>query len=249
MSPGRISRATLSSQLEVALREDILTGALRPGERLRTASVMARYGVSQTPLREALKGLTGEGLVRFDPRLGASVAPVSIQELHDLYDIRLLLESEGLARATARAEPGYLAELTAAIEQLRDAAADAEGAPGSGGVRLRNSAWGEAHRRFDMALFAGCGSVWLLRFIHQLYDHSERYRTLVGTRSRSPQTVLENHERLYEAIVRGDVEGAVSEHNRHWSETVSKIEEILTAELGATDARSRAVANGQPDGP
>src|SRR5688572_6357929 len=85
--PGRISRATLTEQLEEALRADILDGVYRPGQRLRASELTDRYGVSATPLREALQRLAAENLVELDPRLGATVSPISEHDLRDIYEL------------------------------------------------------------------------------------------------------------------------------------------------------------------
>ncbi len=84
----RVSRATLTTQLEDALRLDIIEGVLAPGQRLRSAELTDRYQVSATPLREALQRLAAQNLVEIDPRFGATVAPISRSDLHDTYWLR-----------------------------------------------------------------------------------------------------------------------------------------------------------------
>ena len=83
-----VSRATLALQLEAALRADILSGELAPGQRLRAAEIAPRYGVSATPLREAFQRLAVEGLVILDPRLGAAVSQLSRDDLRSITDAR-----------------------------------------------------------------------------------------------------------------------------------------------------------------
>ncbi len=91
----RLTRSTLTAQLEDALRVDIIEGVLVPGQRLRAADLSKRYGVSATPFREALQRLAAQRLVDLDPRFGATVADISRAELRDIYQMRDLLE--GLA--------------------------------------------------------------------------------------------------------------------------------------------------------
>ena len=83
----RVTRATLATQLEHALRDEILSGELQPGTRLRAEEIAARYGVSPTPTREALQRLLADSLISLDPRAGIQVAQVSLEELRDVYRV------------------------------------------------------------------------------------------------------------------------------------------------------------------
>ncbi|MCB1512528.1 MAG: GntR family transcriptional regulator, partial [Hyphomicrobiaceae bacterium] len=80
-SKGRAVRRPLSAQLSATLRQMILAGDLEPGERLQEADLSARFGVSRTPLREALKVLAAEGLVTLLPNRGASVTALTPEEV------------------------------------------------------------------------------------------------------------------------------------------------------------------------
>ncbi len=92
--------ATLSDEVFQALVNDILSGAAKPGTRLDEPSICRKFGVSRTPIREALRRLSGTGLVEVTPRKGVTVARIEVEQLHDMFEA--LAEFEGLcARLSA----------------------------------------------------------------------------------------------------------------------------------------------------
>src|SRR5829696_8997306 len=139
----RLTRATLASQLEDALRVDIIEGVLTPGQRLRAGDLTARYGVSATPLREALQRLAAQNLIEIDPRLGATVAEISRTDLRDIYWLRELLEGLALERSIERGDEAWADNVTAAWERFKEQA---------GRQRTDSAtealAWSAAHRAF-----------------------------------------------------------------------------------------------------
>lgn len=218
---GRVTRATLMSQVEDAVRWDIISGVLRPGQRLRAADLIQKYGVSATPLREALQRLAAQNLIDWDPRLGAAVAEVSLVELRDIYWLRDILEALALTRAIERADTAWETKITEAWERLR-----ATKRPVAGMDRSALATWSLAHRQFHEALLGGCESAWLMRFAGMLSDHSERYRVLsarIGTRDSR-----EEHEEIYRAALARQVEPAVDALRRHLASTVATIDQELT---------------------
>jgi DNA-binding GntR family transcriptional regulator len=242
MDTKRVTRATLATQLEDALRIDIIEGVLEPGQRLRAADLTARYGVSATPLREALQRLAAQNLVEIDPRLGATVAEISRSDLRDVYWLRELLEGMALERSIERGDDAWAASVTAAWERFRAQA----------GKQRTNSAsdaleWSIAHREFHEAMFAACDSPWLLRFVGSLYDHSERYRML-SVRSRLRDT-LEEHSGIYQPVIERRPSEAVEWLQRHLRNTVANLEQGISAS-GRADgsAGSDGTASVDPDG-
>lgn len=88
-----VTKEDLSSQLYRAIARAIVTGHYRPGSKLVTQAVAREYEVSVTPVRDALKRLASEGLVRIEPRVGTTVAQISLEDIRDLYEIRELVET------------------------------------------------------------------------------------------------------------------------------------------------------------
>lgn len=213
----RVTRATLTTQLEEALRLDIIEGVLTPGQRLRAADLTARYGVSATPLREALQRLAAQNLVEIDPRLGATVAQISPTDLRDIYWLRELLEGIALEKSIERGDEAWAAKVTQAWERFAELAEQKRTGAVSDALE-----WSAAHRAFHEALFAACDSPWLLRFVGTLYDHSERYRML-SVRSKLRDT-LEEHRAIYLPTVKRERDLAVESLRLHLRNTVANLE-------------------------
>ena len=104
-----------TSKLDIGLRirDDIVSGALRFGERITMDALASRYGVSHMPVREALRELQGEGLVQIEPNRGARVRSIDSSFVENLFEIRTALEVMMVRRAAARCTPSDIAELQA----------------------------------------------------------------------------------------------------------------------------------------
>lgn len=233
---GRISRATLTSQLEEALRTDIVAGLLEPGQKLRAADLTALYGVSATPVREAVQRLSADGLVELDPKIGARVASISPDGVRDVFAVRKLLETRALELSIANGDASWLADISAAFERLRVAT--------SARVPRERPRWreamlesAEAHRAFHWALLAACGSPWLLRFISVLYGHSARYRMLL-VQSRDRPAWLRGHREILDAARRRDARKAVRVLERHTSDAL----DLLMRSYGTSERQHGSAA-------
>ncbi|PKV96606.1 DNA-binding GntR family transcriptional regulator [Amycolatopsis echigonensis] len=105
------ARERLSPRVAKQVRDLILTGAVRGGERLRTEHLAERLGVSATPVREALMALAGEGMVDFRPGRGFRVIPVTRRDVVDVYAMQAYVSGELAARAAEAFDPAGLARL------------------------------------------------------------------------------------------------------------------------------------------
>lgn len=97
--------SSLTDQVYSAIKNDILTCRLDPGSRIAQSQLVRRYAFGVTPIREALKRLEQEGYVQSIPRFGYLIAPITIQDVEDLYDLRLILEQSAIRLAIQRASP------------------------------------------------------------------------------------------------------------------------------------------------
>jgi DNA-binding GntR family transcriptional regulator len=177
------------------LRSAILTGELRPGERISQVRLARTYGVSRTPLREALRLLEREGLILSERHHSARVASLGVGDLEQIYALRITLECFGI-QLTARLLDA--AELDAARGELdaMNASAAAEDVDG----------YERAHRAFHLALVQH-GGLWLTTAVAQLRDYSERYRRVYLQRFRPYHTAAE-HEPILDAMAERDGPGA-----------------------------------------
>lgn len=222
---------TLASQAQGLLRNDILSGDLLPGERLRTKDLQTRYGVGLSPLRESLQRLSTEGLVVLDEQRGFAVAPISLEELKDVTTARAALESAMLPLAIELGNADWEGDVVAAFHRLSRT-------PLPTGADSDAGQWELRHRAFHHALLAACGSTWLLRIHGQLVDQTERYRKLrmkhYAKSTSAARDVNAEHQALMDAVLQRDTEKAVVLMREHlqatyvatanWMQSVAKAE-------------------------
>jgi DNA-binding GntR family transcriptional regulator len=115
-------RAPRSQVVSEQIRAMILGGRLKPGERLVEESLSAELGVSRVPVREALLALSAQGLVRIEPRRGATVAEITPKIVAELVEVRALLEGLNARLAAQRHDPEIIAELRDTLERGNAAA-------------------------------------------------------------------------------------------------------------------------------
>ncbi len=139
-----------------AIKHAILVGELKPGQALVETDLAEVLGVSKTPVREALKTLAGAGLVTMNPYKGAAVRVVDDEQARHVYDARLLLEPEALARTVTAGHDWQPAH--AALARADQAADQAERSL--------------ANRDFHRELYAGCGNPLLVRMLDDLRDQT-----------------------------------------------------------------------------
>ena len=164
------------------LREAIIMGELKPGTPLRLDELARSLGMSISPIREAVRQLEALGLAEHVPHHGAKVMGLDVEELRELFSIRLALETLALRRAaelfTAEDEDAARAQL-AELDEARH----------GGDVRAAV----RAHTAFHFALYEAAGSAWLLRSIRPAWDSCERYRPVLLAASGALQ---DRHEEL-----------------------------------------------------
>ncbi|MFB9126081.1 FCD domain-containing protein [Paraburkholderia dipogonis] len=199
------------------LREDILSGRLRPDERLRIQALSDRYDAGATAIREALSRLVTEGLVDSEDQRGFTVASVSRDELIDLTETRIQLEQMALRLAMERGDVEWETRVLSSLHRLSRI-----GLPMSPEEHV---VWSQAHRQFHEALISGCRSNWTMRLCGLLYDKSERYRNLAAVRTTRERTreATDEHTRLMEMAMARDADGACELIAQHFRETTSTV--------------------------
>ncbi|MCR5302647.1 MAG: GntR family transcriptional regulator [Lachnospiraceae bacterium] len=175
------------------LRQGILTGELKPGERLMEIHLADRLGVSRTPIREAIRMLELEGLVTMIPRRGAEVARISRQDIRDVLEVRLVLDSLATKLACERITEDQK-------EELRSAAAGFESATGSGDVTLI----AQADVRFHDVILAASHNRRLIQMVNNLAERIYRYRLEYIKDSANYQRLIEEHSKIMDCVINGD---------------------------------------------
>jgi DNA-binding GntR family transcriptional regulator len=182
-------------RVHLALREGILAGTYKPGSRLVLSKLAAEHDVSLIPVREALQRLEAERMIRLQPNRGATVTQVSIDDMGDIYETRLVLEIHALRRVI---ELGALDQL----DRARSALARMAEHFGEG---LDKKAYAD-HEDFHFALYDGAGSTWTIHMIRMLWASSERYvRLAAGVRLEAADFVAE-HQEILVAVEAGDAD-------------------------------------------
>jgi DNA-binding GntR family transcriptional regulator len=180
-----------------ALRERILSGDLPRGAKLRQASLADELGVSRTPLREALRRLSAEGLVEFLPNRGATVSELDFGDMRHAWSARVAIEPGAARLAAERRHAPAIAAMRAAIEQQRGAA----------GNKIESFA---ANRAFHLALAAASGNPHLTRFAEMLWVPRlgvPIYQAQAAEPA-GPQAWADEHEGIADAIDSGDADAA-----------------------------------------
>ncbi len=212
-------RRTIQEMVAEALRDAIVTGRLKGGERLHQDGIASKLGVSRMPVREALRQLESEGLVVFTPHRRVSVAALSTDELRELYEIRIALEILALDLAITRLSPEGLARLSALLDQM-DRVTD----PGR---------WLNLNRTFHGTLYRASGRSRLCTLIDSLRGNVERYlRIYVSGVERRAHAQAE-HRRILRACRRRQVAEAKKALRQHLSGTVDRLEEFLRSRKSA----------------
>jgi len=202
----------LYQEVAELLRQRIFRRELEPGCWIDELKIAEEYGISRTPLREALKVLAAEGLVTMKVRRGAYVTEVSAQDLADVYHLLSLLESDAAGVVAERASAAELQELQALHQALEDAA----------GPGLQNTdAFFAINERFHMRLLHIANNRWRdqlvadLRKVMKLNRHNSLLKT--GRMRES----LREHRAILQALLARDADLARQRMQQHFSNGLS----------------------------
>ncbi|MEH3087565.1 MAG: GntR family transcriptional regulator [Xylophilus ampelinus] len=194
----------LSEQLREAIEEEIATGRLLPGTHLDETALAQRYGVSRTPIREALSLLAGEGLVEARPRRGAVVAQVTAQRLIEMFEVMAELEALCARQAARRMTDADLREVEAAHEACRAAAAGQD-----------PDAYFYANEDFHRRVYLSSHNGYLSEQAQALQRKLRPYRRLqLRVRNRIARSI-EEHETVMQALRRGDGDASAAAMRSH----------------------------------
>jgi GntR family carbon starvation induced transcriptional regulator len=196
-----VSRADPSGESLVTnavrkLRSAILTAELAPGTRLRLDTLQERFGISSSPLREALNRLASEGFIETEDRRGFRVRQVSVAECNDISRVRILLEQEALRDAISHGDDDWEARVLAAYHRMRLAQGKLSGA----GMVL-SDAWSLRHREFHFAMLGACSSRNLLELCANYFVQAERYRHVTAPFRKTTANAAAEHLRIMKAVL------------------------------------------------
>ncbi len=213
---GSSRPATAAQQVLESLRRGLVSGALRPGQRVTQEDVALHLGVSVAPVREALRVLEQEGQLVYRPRRGYVVTELRIADLEEIYELRRVLE-ERLARL---ALPDLDDET---LTRVRAAARECEVAGESGDVAHQLA----ANRRFHFALLEGAEQPHTMRMIRLLWDSTESYRASYYNSPAERRRAAKAHKRIIAAVAARDADRLVAELDAHRDRALAVLRDIL----------------------
>lgn len=211
---GGAPDSTLADRAWQRLRDDIITGARHPGERLRIERLREHYGIGPSPLREALQRLSAEGLVVAEGNRGFTVAPLDPEEFADLTRARVAVEREALRLSILNGDSAWEGGVVSASYLMSKAENEAK--PGT-------NEWERANTAFHRALVSACGSEWLLKVRDNLHTLAERYRRASVARAAGRRDLGEEHKAIAKAVMDRDVEQACNLIEAHYHKTEQEL--------------------------
>lgn len=214
--PRQPSPKALHHQIRAQLRSEILSGELPVGTPLRQDALAERFNASRIPVREALRQLEAEGLIVHRLNKGAVVAGMSVAEICEVLDIRVVLE----CYAARLAVPNMVERDFEAMQKILDAYSASDSLP----------EWAEYNRRFHLALSAPANNRRLRRLIEEFCLNTDRYTHVEMSKATGKEGPQADHYRMLEAARRRDVEAVVSMLEDHIRETKRELLALARAE-------------------
>lgn len=225
---------TLGEEIYRRLRSDVLSGRLKPGQRLPFRDLSASYGIGIAPLREAMARLTSEQLVDFEGQRGFTVSAMKFEDLEDLAEQRINLYLEALKRSIARGDENWECEVLVALHMLERCPR-----PQREGSDAAYDEWETRHERFHHSLIAACGSRWLINFSTILSEQYGRYRRYLTMEMSASDDYWErirvDHKLLVDRAIERDVEGAVNAARDHLSTNFQQMRELYNSRITQGD--------------
>jgi GntR family transcriptional regulator, rspAB operon transcriptional repressor len=224
LPPGQSAATPLGSltqQVYETLKGEILRAECAPGEMIAEPELAARYGISKTPIREALRILIQDGWVRARPNKGYLIRPVSLEDVGEVFTLREMLEPELSAGAARRRTEAQLQRLSELAERPAQSSGDLEAAL-------------DAVRQFHTLIAEAAGNSRAVRMLEGLLDEVRRlYYLMPELQTRLRSTEVEAHRALVEALRQKDSGQAASRMREH----------LLDARTAMLDALERLTAS------
>jgi GntR family transcriptional regulator, rspAB operon transcriptional repressor len=197
-------RNTIGAQIHGVLRRDIITGRLAPRAMLSEQDIAAGFGISRTPVREAMIKLAEEGLVEIFPQYGSFVAPIKLRDVFDSQFAREALECAAVEKAVDRLDALQDRQLKAVINRQRATQRPQE-----------REAFFRADEDMHMLILkiAGHGAAW--HFVESAKVQMDRVRHLAITIARKQALILAEHEAVVDRLLARDRDGAVAAMRAH----------------------------------
>ena len=179
------------------LRQEIIKGTIKPGQKLVMASLAKTIGISETPIREAIRRLESDGYVTFTPHSGAVVTKIDDRELSEIYLIRISLEALATRLAVPCISQREIGWLKKKNEEMKAA------------VKKNNyESLARLNKQFHLRIYRAAPYPRLYKMISDLWDSFERWPSIFSFVPERAATAIQEHEQIIEALSAADVDRA-----------------------------------------
>lgn len=193
---------TLAQQCYDQLKHEIIDGDLKPGQKIKTATIKERFNIGQSPIREALSRLVSCGLVEVEDNKGFRVAPLTVESVRDICTSFVLIENVALALAIERGDDAWEAAIVGALHQLEIVESKEKS-------EVPYELWEQRNNNFHLTLIGGCKSPILIDIRNNIYMKYDRFSRFAYAVQKKP--LVENHaehKKLAQAVIKRDVKAA-----------------------------------------
>jgi GntR family carbon starvation induced transcriptional regulator len=237
--PGSATR-TMASMLAETILQDIVTGVLAPGSKLKIRELADRYQAGAIPVREAVSRLAMSGFVEAEDQRGFRVTKISRADLEDITTVRQRIECDALRNAIESGNLEWEGALLAAYHKVNSLP------PIIGNPERVNPTWELGHDKFHATLLEGCRSKWLKRFAATLRIQTTRYRhQSIRAPDATSRNIPQEHEDIVKAVLARDADRACELLKQHFAATTELVLEDIASSNAAKSngtARSREQA-------
>jgi DNA-binding GntR family transcriptional regulator len=202
------SPKTAHSYAYESLRSQILAGDLAPGTPLRQASLAETLGVSMTPVREALRDLTTEGLVTLSPHRGATVTVLDVADAREIHRVRLALEPDACAAAVEPATDDVLEQAELLYQRMSEAS---------------SGQWVALNLQYHVLLLSPTPSARVRNILGSLLEAAALYVGVAMTHRRGPDPQVE-HREILDAYLARDPDAAADAVRRHIQSSLDSLD-------------------------
>ena len=206
-SPRTVNRAPIHEQILMHLRQDIVRNRWKPGERLPEPELCEEFGVSRTPMRDALKLLEAEGLIELRPHIGAVVTQPGLHDVEEKMHVLGALEAAAARRVAQLRPPKVIAELRRLHEAMMSAAAS-----------IDSARYYQLNDDFHRAIVEGSGNKTLAQIHENIMWHVFRARHMANRHEPFDTDTAKHHVFIVEALAEGRVEEAGHAMTDHLSD-------------------------------
>lgn len=207
---------TLQDNLYNIIRRLVVEAKIEPGERINIEAISKSLGVSRTPVREVLNRLQSESLVRFVPRVGPVVEEISLKEIRDAYDIRLVLEGLSLRQIVKNIKDKDCRKLERIIAETRKMITKGQC------VKIA-----ELNEQFHFTIYGVATNSLLQKYMKDIFTKIERCTNLLSSEDRFVMNATEDHELIIASLKNRDLTGANRAIKKHINFSYKNLSRIM----------------------